>query len=222
MFATKWDFLFARVLIGIDRSTGVWSGSEPTPGQQMVCVWTSEQIATAALHIESWELRPIEVRDLVTKIPDGIGIVVDPEHPNGMTASPAYVANLKTMAPAFPVGAPLQIAPWDELEGPVRDAVVHVVRRGDMVQTLHAFMYRVDDSPPIGCVAYTLKSEASDGGAVAAGLTAALEAAVSDIADLGVAAVRAVALSDVPVEVQTALPDTCVIHGRKRSRLWRR
>jgi hypothetical protein len=219
VFATKWDFLFGRVLIGVDRTTGVFSGSEPAPGQQMVAVWTSAEVAEQALHVESWELRPILLRDLLTLLPAGVGVQVDPERPSGMTASAAYVAGLKPFAVAFPVGAALRVTTWDEIpEG----AVAAVVQAGDQhgVRELHAFMYTVDDSPPIGCLAWVAEPSASD---VDRSLETALLTA-ADPASLGVVTVRVLGLPAVPDEVRAALADRYLLRGtrRRRAAFWRR
>ncbi|MET0446883.1 MAG: hypothetical protein ABW004_00700 [Aeromicrobium sp.] len=225
MFATKWDFLHASVLIGVDRSTGVFSGSEPAPGQQMVCVWSSDEIATDALHIESWDIRQIKVRDLLTMIPDGIGVVVDPERSTGMTASAAYVANVRRLVPPFPGGAAVRLQPWDALPEVVRKgfarSVVDAVSDLDVVRELYSFIYTVDDSPGIGCVAYIVRGSRED--TLAA--TRALEAAVADKVDLdalGVATIHVLSLDDLPPEVRSAVGDRHRIHRRRRSRPWRR
>lgn len=220
VFATKWHFLFARVLIGVDRTTGVWSGSEPTPGQQLVAVWTSEDVATEALHVESWELRPIEVRDLVAMLPPGVGVVVDPERSTGMTASASYVANLKSLLVPFPMGSEVRLGAWESMPDAVRHAVVQaaVTHR---VQQLHAFIYAIDDSPPLGCLAYD-PAAGSDPAAVGAALEAAL-AAATDRESLALAGVRVVALDDVPDEVRVETGEAYLIHGHRRvRRLWRR
>lgn len=210
VFATRWDFLHATALIGVDRSTGVYSGNEPSPGQQMVCVWTTSEIAEEALHVESWELRPIAVRDLVAMLPPGIGVIVDPERPSGMTASAAYVSALRPLLDPFPADLPLLVGEWGELTGAVREAVVAA---GDGVGELHAFTYRVDDSPPLGCLAVV--ADEMDAA------VAALRNAVGAPADVGVAAVHVVPLSAVPEEVGTAIGDAFqVLPARRRSR-WR-
>lgn len=211
LFATRWDFLHATVLIGVDRSTGVYSGNEPSPGQQMVCVWTTTEIAEEALHVESWELRPIAVRDLVTMIPPGVGVIVDPETPSGMTASSAYVSALRPLLGAFPSDLPLLVGEWAELSGVAREAVISAAAG---VRELHAFTYRVDDSPPLGCLAVAADEPAE--------AVAALEHAVGAPADVGVAAVHVVPLSAVPAEVATAIGDAFqIVPARRRSR-WRR
>lgn len=219
VFPTKWDFLFAWVLIGVDRSTGVFSGSEPMPGQQMVCVWTSEEIATDALHVESWELRRIKVRDLLALLPPGIGVVVDPERPSGMTATAAYVANLKRYVGAFPAGTEVRLAPWD-LPPSVRALLVEAMASDGGVQELHAFTYTMDDSPPLGCLAYAA-APGHDTSAVTGALDATL-AASTDPAQLGLPTVNILALADVPDEVRSALGDGHVVHRRARPRRWRR
>jgi hypothetical protein len=219
-FATKWDVLFGSVLIGVDRTTGVFSGTEPTPGQQMVAVWSAEEIATEALHVESWDLQRITVRELLTVLPPGIGFVIDPERSSGMTATASYVANLKPYVAAFPAGSEVRLAAWDRLPGAVRAAVVQAAADDDAVRELHAFTYTVDDSPPLGCLAY-VPTPGADTTTVPGRIDAAVTAS-ADVDALGVATVRVVALEDVPEEVRAALGDHHVIHRRRRPRPWRR
>lgn len=218
VFPTKWDFLFATVLIGIDRTTGVFSGSEPAPGQQLVAVWTGAEIAEQALHVESWELRPILVRDLLALLPAGIGVQVDPERTSGMTASAAYVAGLKPFAMAFPAGAAVRVTTWDEIPVSALAAVLQTAgERG--VRALHAFMYTVDDSPPIGCLAWQAEAP-TDPSAVGRALETALLTA-ADLEALAVVTVRVVPLTDVPSEVRSAVGEHDLL-GRRRRRFWRR
>lgn len=219
VFATKWDFLFARVLIGVDRTTGVFSGSEPAPGQQMVAVWTSEDIATEALHVESWELKQIKVRDLLRLLPAGIGVVVDPETTSGMTATSSYVAQLKRYLVPFPPDSQVRLGDWDAMPQGLRHALVQAATRHE-VQELRAFTYTVDDSPSLGCLAY-VPAPGSEASAVTAALDAALASAASPVA-LGLPAVNVVALDEVPQEVRAALGDAHVIHRGRRSTRWRR
>jgi hypothetical protein len=217
VFATKWDFLFASVLIGVDRSTGVFSGSEPVPGQQMVCVWTSEQIATEALHVESWELRPITVRDLLAVLPRGIGVVVDPERATGMTASAAYVAQLKKYLAAFPAGSQVRVHEWD-LDEAVRNVLLAAADDA-RVREVHAFAYTVDDSPALGCLAYV--AEDGETAAVGTAFETALDAS-TDPEALGVATVTIVDLAGVPDELRSVLGDSGLLHRRRRPSRWRR
>jgi hypothetical protein len=217
VFATKWDLLFAEVLIGVDRTTGVWSGSQ-SQGTDMVCVWTGDEIATEALHVESWELRSIAVRDLLAKLPAGVGVIVDPEHPSGMTCSPSYVANLKRYAAAFPPGeSEVRLGVWD-VPAAVRAAVVRVAAE-HQVQELRAFAYTVDDGPLLGCLAHVAEAGA-DTSALAGDLQAAIRSTTTLVA-LGFPAVNVVGLADVPAEVRSALGDGHVVHRRRRRGLWR-
>ena len=221
VFPTKWDFLYASVLIGIDRSTGVFSGSEPAPGQPMVCVWTSDEAATEALHVESWDIKQIKVRVLLTLVPPGYGIVVDPERPTGMTASAAYVAQLKPLVAPFPDGSTIQVSRWNELRTAVRRAVTAAVSGQDLVRELYAFAYTVDDGPPLGCLAYVVRGTPGEITTTTRALEAALSAA-AEPATLGVAAVNVVTMDEVPQRVRAALAATHLIHRRRRSRPWRR
>jgi len=218
VFATKWDFLFAWVLIGVDRSTGVFSGSEPTPGQQMVCVWSDMDLATEALHVESWDLQKIKVRDLLALLPSGIGVIVDPERPTGMTATASYVAQLKPYVAAFPAGSEVRLAAWNLPEA-TRDLVIRAVSDSDQVKELRVFAYTVDDSPLLGCLTYVAAS-----GADTASIASSIDTALSESgepADLGVPAVSVLGLADLPAEVRAGLGDAHVIH-RRSSRFWRR
>jgi hypothetical protein len=219
-FATKWDFLFASVLIGIDRTTGVFSGSEPAPGQQMVAVWTSSEIAEQALHVESWELRPILVRDLIPLLPAGVGVQVDPERTSGMTASPAYVAGIRRLIEPFPAEAAIRVTTWEEIPDGALSAVTQAAHEHG-VRELHTLMYTVDDSPPIGCLAW-VAHESADPTAVARALETALLTAAAPEA-LGVVTVRVVSLSSVPPEIRAAIGDRHVVRQRRRrTSFWRR
>lgn len=219
VFATRWDFLLAQVLIGVDRSTGVFSGNEPTPGQQMVCVWTSSELATEALHVESWDLRPIAVRELLTLLPGGIGVVVDPERSTGMTASASYIAQLKRYVTAFPAGSEVRLGSWDLPEG-VRGSVVRAATTDHPVTELRAFTYTVDDSPLLGCVVH-VAAPGADAAAVAASIDTAL-ASTGPTADLGVAAVHVLPMDELPEEVRAGLLGGSHVIHRRRSRPWRR
>jgi len=219
VFATKWDFLFAWVLLGVDRSTGVWSGTQSAQGQDMVCVWTSDEVATEALHVESWDLKQIKVRDLLAMLPDGVGIIIDPERQSGMTTQPSYVANLKKYVVAFPPDSQVRLSAW-ELPSDVGGALAQAANGTDHLRALHAFTYTVDDSPLLGCLAYVAEL-----GCDTVALTRSLEAAIESRttpAALGLPTVNMLALADVPDAVRDALGDAHVLHRRRRSGFWRR
>lgn len=220
-FPTKWDFLYASVLIGIDRSTGVFSGSESASGQPMVCVWTSDEVATDALHVESWDIKQIKVRVLLSLVPDGYGIVVDPERPSGMTATAAYVAQLKQFVKPFPDGAKIWVSRWGGFSTAVRRAVISAVSDQDLVRELYAFSYTVDDGPALGCLAYVVSGTPPEVTTTTRALEVALSGA-ADLATLGVAAVSIVTMDEVPERTRARLTGTHLIHRRRRSRPWRR
>jgi hypothetical protein len=220
VFATKWDFLYAWVLIGIDRSTGVWAGSE-SQGADMVCVWTSDEIASQALHVESWEIKQIKVRDLLAMLPAGVGVIIDPERASGMTCPPSYVANLKRYVAQFPADTDVRLSEWDGLLATARDALVAAAAEGGLVRELYAFAYTIDDSPRLGCLAYVSARQ----GPATREITAALDAALATTAEpkeLGVPTVSMLAFVDLPDRVQAALGEQQVIYRRKRSGIWRR
>lgn len=221
VFPTKWDFLYASVLIGIDRSTGVFSGSEPTPGQPMVCVWTSDEAATDALHVESWDIKQIKVRVLLSLVPDGYGILVDPERPSGMTATAAYVSQLRPYVEPFPPGTAVSVSRWGGLSTPVRRVVTSAVSDQDLVRELYAFSYTVDDGPALGCLAYVVRGTPAEVTTTTRSLEAALSAS-ADLESLGVAAVNILTLDEVPDEVRASLTGAHLIHRRRQSRPWRR
>lgn len=220
-FPTKWDFLYASVLIGIDRSTGVFSGSEPAPGQPMVCVWTSDEAATEALHVESWDIKQIKIRSLLSLVPEGYGVIVDPERPSGMTATSAYIAQLKAFVEPFPDTDTIQVSQWTGLSTVVRRAVTRAVSDQDLVRELYAFTYTIDDSPAIGCLAYVVRGTPAEITTTTRALETALSSA-ADAAELGVTAVNVLTLDEVPEKVRAALTDRHLIHRRRRSRPWRR
>ncbi len=163
----------------------------------MVCVWSQLDLATEALHVESWELRPIAMRDLLTLLPSGIGVVVDPERPTGMTASASYVGQIKPYVAPFPAGSDIRLHDWH-----LPPALLESL--GDV----RPFGYTVDDSPMVGCVV--------DSSADPRGVESAL-AAWGAPADLGVPCVHVLEPEDLPDEVRSRLAP-----ARRRSRLWRR
>lgn len=215
-FATRWDLLLAWVLIGVDRASGVFSGSEPEPGRQAVCVWTSDAAITEALHVESWDVRQIKVRDLVAMLPAGIGLQVDPGLPSGLTLAAADVAGLRELVPPFPPGAATLHA-WAGPDAAVRDALVAAT--AGRVRELHAFGYTVADSPVLGCLAHDASVDDAD--AVGAALEAALSA-TTDPRALGVPTVSIVRLDDVPPSVRHALGREHVLLRERPRRRWRR
>jgi hypothetical protein len=216
VFATRWDLLLAWVLIGVDRASGVFSGSEPEPGRQAVCVWTSEAAITEALHVESWDVRQIKVRDLVAMLPPGIGLQVDPGSPSGLTLGAADVAALQELVPPFPPGASALHA-WSGPSDDVRDALVAATQ--GRVRRLVAFGYTVGDSPVLGCLAHDASGPDAD--SVGAALEDALTATTTPAA-LGVPTVNIVRLDDVPPALRDRLGDEhALVRERRRRRWWR-
>lgn len=215
-FATRWDLLHAWVLIGVDRASGVFSGSEPEPGRQAVCVWASRDAITEALHVESWDPRRIRVRDLVAMLPAGIGLQVDPGLPSGITLTSAEVSALRELVPPFPPGEPALHA-WAGPTGAVRDALVAAA--SGRVRALHAFGYTVGDSPVLGCLAHDTAPDEVE--AVDAALESVLAAAV-DADALGVARVDVVRLGDVPAPLRDVLRREHVLLPERPRRRWRR
>lgn len=216
VFATRWDLLLAWVLIGVDRASGVFSGSEPEPGRQAVCVWTSEAAITEALHVESWDVRQIKVRDLVAMLPAGIGLQVDPGIPTGLTLAADDVAALRGLGAPFPPGAAALHA-WAGPTGAVRDALVAAAT--GRVRELRAFGYTVGDSPVLGCLAHDAPAEDAD--AVGAALEDALSATTTPAA-LGVPTVNIVRLDDVPAALRDQLGDEHALLRERPRRRWRR
>ena len=220
MFATKWDFLFARVVLGVNRANGTWSGSTSAQGDDMVCVWTSEELATEALPVESWSLQPIPVRNLLSRLPPGVGVVIDPERPSGLTCSPDYVISLQRYTLAFPSGeSVVRVGAWD-LPGGVREGLRRTVADTPGLISLHAFVYAVDDSPLLGCLVYEIED-----GCDTDALVAALGAPLADGTPLSgpeLATVNMLSLTSVPDEVRSTLADdTHLVHRRKRRGFWR-
>ncbi|MFI5427991.1 hypothetical protein [Aeromicrobium sp. UC242_57] len=218
VFATKWDFLFARVLVGIDRSSGVWSGSEPAPGQQMVCVWSSEVRATDALHVESWELKWISVREAPGPGASGHrrrGRPRAPRRDDGQRSAgrPAQAPRRAVPARGGCAGHVLGRAG----RTPPRPAVA-AAASSETVSEVRAFVYTVDESPALGCLAYTFVGGDDDPAVVAT----AVDLVGRNPVGLGVKAVNVLAWPDVPAEIRAALPDGFVIYRRKRPRRWRR
>jgi hypothetical protein len=209
VFATRWQFVFAWVLVGVDRRSGAFSGGRDDSGRDVVHVWTSDEAAASALPEDVFAIQQLTVRDLLSLLPPGTGVVVDPGSASGLAVDADMVADLKRYVHPFPGGTVLECTVWHDLPDAVRDAVVQQVSSRPFIEEVRAFLYTIDDSPYLGCLAYST-SAGPEGQDTALG---AIEAALpGDLAALDVASVSVVSLVDVPDEVRRALPPETLIH----------
>lgn len=209
VFATKWQFVYAWVLIGVDRRSGSFCGGTSASGDDVVYVWTTDDGAAAALPEDVFAIQQITVRDLLALLPAGVSIVVDPGSESGMTVEADLVTDLKRYVHPFPAGAVLEFKAWIDLPDHVRDAIVREVSARPFIEQVRAFLYTVDDGPYLGCLAYTTQG-GPDGQDSAIG--AISRALPTDLAELDVASVSIVGLADVPEDVREALPPETLIH----------
>jgi hypothetical protein len=88
------------------------------------------------------------------ELPEGLGVAVDPQDPEGLVLAPDQVAALRPLAEPFPVGTRSDFKQWPLVPRDVRDAIVAAAERYAFVERVWALIYTIDDSPWIGLVVY--------------------------------------------------------------------
>lgn len=209
VFATKWQFVYAWVLIGVDRASGSFCGGRSDSGDDIVYVWTTDPGAAAALPEDVFAIQQITVRDLLALLPAGTSVVVDPGSESGMTVEADLVVDLKRYVHPFPGGAVLECKVWDDLPATVRDAVVREVAARPFIEEVRAFLYTIDDSPYLGCIAYSTSAGPEGQDSAIGAISGAMPA---DMTQLDVASVSVVGLVDVPDDVRRALPPETLMY----------
>jgi hypothetical protein len=212
VFATKWQFIYAWVLIGVNRTSGQFFGSQTRAGDSVVCVWTTDEGATAAVPGDIFDIQQIKVRDLLAMLPAGVGVVIDPGSDSGLTIEPDYVVDLKRFVHPFPGGARLEFKVWLDLPDAVRDAIVREVAARPFIEEVRAFLYTVDDGPYLGCIAYRTQGGHESQDSAIGAINRALP---GDLAELDVASVSIVGLVDVPDNVRRDLPPETLIFSAR-------
>jgi hypothetical protein len=94
VFATKWDFLLARVLFGVSEGSGdLLLGSQEGLGTLWVC-WTDLELARQQLPA-GYRLNQATAREVVRVLPEGVAVVVDPGTEGGLVLDAGYVDELR-------------------------------------------------------------------------------------------------------------------------------
>lgn len=210
-FATKWDFLFSTVLLGIDEQRQQFFARPGVDGGPLLCLWTDPDRARAELP-EGYRLVSSPVRPRLAELPAGVGVVVDPDTPGALVVDADYAAELKRYVVPFPAGTRSEFKVWPVFPPEVRAAVVEAGRRYAFVEEVWALLYDIDDSPWIGLLVYR-----TDGGdeaqeSIADALHAALGTTTTE--RLGVPLVHVVSADDLPPEVQELLPGQPSVYAR--------
>jgi hypothetical protein len=202
-FTTKWDFLYATLLVGVDTTARRLFSTASASGEPLLCLWSDPDAALAALP-EGYRLLSTPVRPRLAELPDGIGVVVDPDTPTGVVMDPDYARQLKRLTDPFPEGTHLTFKVWPDL--PRR--AVEEIRAGmgdySFVDKVWALIYSIDDSPWIGCLAYATDAGIEGQESVVGALTRALDDSGTPVS-LGVLGVQVMSVDDLQPDVRTAV-----------------
>lgn len=214
-FPTKWDFLFATVLIGVNRADGSWTSYPDAQGQPTVAVFTTEE---AALDVpeDRFAKQAVQVTQLVGMVPPGLGFSVNPGSPGGVAGESMHVdatmvASLKHLLPPLPAKAELDFRVWVDVAPSLYEALKSAMAATPQADGLWALSYTIEDSPYLGMVAYDARRGGD--GVVADAIVGALNAGPEPL-ELGVASVQVVAWSDLPRDVRKEFMSSARIYHR--------
>lgn len=211
VFATRWQFLFSWLLIGVDRGDGTWAGGPQPDGTPSVVVWTDPSLVDAPS--ERFQVAQLTARQLVQTLPAGVGVTVNPGREDSMLVDAAEMDRLRGLCHPFPGGLPIEFKTWTDLPASVAAGIAAAVEARPFITEVRAFLYTIGDSPYLGCLAYE-----SDGGTESQeSTTAELERVLSssaDLAALDVATVNIVGLIDLPAGVRDDLPPETLLYRR--------
>jgi hypothetical protein len=202
VFATKWDFLAARVLFGVHPETGqLLLGSEGGTEPIWVC-WTDQRLAEHQL-MRGYVLRQAPVRQVLPAVPPGTAVRIDPGVPQGMAFDAAMLAELQELCVPFPAGRSADVGTLDPMPREVRDAFGQVTKDHAFVERLWLVRYRIEDGPAQGLAVYDtgVGTEAQES-AVAA-ISRALGAAAPGTVLEELAGVQVMSLDDLPEDIRT-------------------
>ncbi|WP_310962036.1 hypothetical protein [Nocardioides terrisoli] len=207
-FPTRWDFILATVLIGVNRTDGTFYSVPGTGGEPTVGVFTTEEAALSAPD-ETFDKQAIAVSRLLAMLPAGIGVTVNPGSPGGdagesMHVDPRMVQGLRAILPPLPAGTSLEFRPWLALPAEVGSAVRDAVSGVPGIRAVWALTYTIDDSPHLGLFAY----DADDADSATVDAIAQALDATADLARLDVASVQIVGYADLPDDVRDRFATT--------------
>lgn len=207
-FASTWAFVLGRVVVGFDPGRQQLYSLRSEDGRPLLSMWTDPEAARSALP-DGFQPLETDVRSRLAELPPGIGVIVDPNTPEGLVLPPEYAASLKRLTEPFPVGTHSEFKQWPLLPDALRRALVTAAQGYAFVDRLWALIYNIDDSPWIGLLVYR-----TDGGEEAhESIVDALDGALSattTLEELAVPLVRIVSSSDldpaVVAELETQAP----------------
>lgn len=213
VFPTKWHFLNATVLIGVDDRDGRILVQSDGAGGVVLPMWTDADVATGALP-PGYSLRHTPVRDRIAELPDGVSVHLHgtPEQ-DSLEIPPDYAASLKEVAVPFPAGT--RFGPWAELPQDVSAALADAARGYSFVDAVWAFTYWVENGPVQGLVVYATSGGVEAQESIVDALGGVLDRH-PDGAMRGVEGVFIVSRNDLPVEAQSALPEQRAVWTRTR------
>jgi hypothetical protein len=203
VFPTKWHFLTAEVLIGVEEATGRILLQHGQDGGPTLPMWTGQDHAAQALPA-GHALRHCPASERLAELPPGISITVDGGLEQGMFLPAGYVQELKPLAVPFPAGSTFRR--WVDLPEATAEAVRAAAARYGFLRRVWALLYTVQDSPYRGCLVYEADGGPEGSESVVDALSAALDA-TTDLGALQVLGVQIIAFGDVPEDLVPELVD---------------
>jgi hypothetical protein len=211
-FATKWHFLAATVLIGVDRTSGVFTGTSGEHGD-LVCVWSTEQGYRDAVDHQRFEVRDMAVSALLRMLPTTVGVLVDAGSEDSMRFDPAYVRMLVPLLVPFPAGTRVRCGQWSDLPAVIGDRIRAAMPALPFVRAVHALVYTVDDSPALGALVYDVAGPPAEQQAAATEIARSLDGVT--MPQLHVVAAKILGSLDLPEELRAQLPVESVVYARR-------
>lgn len=198
-FPTIWHLLVRDVLFAVEESTGSLLLGEDQGTLLWVC-WTDQE-AAGRMTPPGYRLVHGLFRRMVTQVPAGVAVVVDPQDQGYLRVEPDAVDQLRGQAVPFPAGVPLTF----ETEVTVPDEVASALRAAaegySFVTGLWLLRYRIEEGPWVGVIAYEASGGPEGDESVVAAVAAALDATLGRPPE-GLAGIEIVAVADLPPRSQ--------------------
>jgi hypothetical protein len=210
VFPTKWHFLNATVLIGVDEDGRILLQGD-AEGGRVLPMWTDVEVAAAAVP-SGYSLRHTPVRDRIAELPEGVSVrIYGAPNQDSLEIAADYAVALKEVAVPFPAGT--RFGPWAELPRKVATALADAARGYAFVDALWAFTYWVENGPVQGLVVYATSGGVEAQESIVDALGEVLDRHADD-AMQGVEGVFIVSRNDLPLEIQSALPQQQAVWTR--------
>lgn len=197
VFPTKWHFLAATVLFGVDsRTDTLLLGAEH--GEAIWVCWTDHALAEHQIP-DGYVLRQGPARQFLPLLPEGTGVRVDPGRERGVAFGGDMLAELVSLCPPFPAGHSADVGPL-AVPTDLKTAFESILSANSFISAIWFFKFRIESGPAQGCAAYQVASVSADVDETSRdAMTAALDAALAGTElDEAPAGVHVMASGDLP------------------------